>query len=604
MMISDNKRNIESAAEAFSGTDTSTVPPEPSSTTTSDDSRFIMLLMQQLRHIRSAAVVAERICADYDKFGSNIVEDDVSKCIGAQSPRVPNVPAVGGFFLPLGPGKQLKHPDMDNNIRPETPAGSPRLLTQSPEPVLPPQVTVVDVISDSESAPGFGQVSVARMSCMTTDFLKKEMVTTEAEPEPKGAWQMRAGAMVKSYPFDCFFMVMVVCNSVFIAVQVDFQTRYPKAPTQLDQYIVSVLFGVIFTVELVARIISEGGRFCFGSPNMAWHWFDSFFVGMSWMEAVVGAIAISRPEAELLDHNLSSARIFRMVRMSRLLRVIRMARAIRIVTSLKTLVLSIAYTMKVAGGALVLLFMNITVFALLLTSAVAEYKASLPAGAMVDADLDAFWGRLHVSMLTLFEISANGLDSHAALSPLFQVGGFWVFMFLVYVIGTVFCMLNVITGLFCECSIQAARKCQDVAIEEILANRDDYVRDARKLFSTFDKDESGLVAAEDLMMGVLNPRSAAFFEFLDVRVCDAYELVRLASEGGSTKFEFDDFVEALLRLKGSARAIDIERVMREQQSTRDTIMGALQSLGAIVEGNTESTRNAIVVRTEMQGLTS
>eukprot|EP00927_Polykrikos_kofoidii_P009155 TRINITY_DN13800_c0_g1_i2.p1 TRINITY_DN13800_c0_g1~~TRINITY_DN13800_c0_g1_i2.p1 ORF type:complete len:571 (+),score=88.12 TRINITY_DN13800_c0_g1_i2:78-1790(+) len=570
MMISDNKRNIESAAEAFSGTDTSTVPPEPSSTTTSDDSRFIMLLMQQLRHIRSAAVVAERICADYDKFGSNIVEDDVSKCIGAQSPRVPNVPAVGGFFLPLGPGKQLKHPDMDNNIRPETPAGSPRLLTQSPEPVLPPQVTVVDVISDSESAPGFGQVSVARMSCMTTDFLKKEMVTTEAEPEPKGAWQMRAGAMVKSYPFDCFFMVMVVCNSVFIAVQVDFQTRYPKAPTQLDQYIVSVLFGVIFTVELVARIISEGGRFCFGSPNMAWHWFDSFFVGMSWMEAVVGAIAISRPEAELLDHNLSSARIFRMVRMSRLLRVIRMARAIRIVTSLKTLVLSIAYTMKVAGGALVLLFMNITVFALLLTSAVAEYKASLPAGAMVDADLDAFWGRLHVSMLTLFEISANGLDSHAALSPLFQ----------------------------------AARKCQDVAIEEILANRDDYVRDARKLFSTFDKDESGLVAAEDLMMGVLNPRSAAFFEFLDVRVCDAYELVRLASEGGSTKFEFDDFVEALLRLKGSARAIDIERVMREQQSTRDTIMGALQSLGAIVEGNTESTRNAIVVRTEMQGLTS
>eukprot|EP00927_Polykrikos_kofoidii_P000528 TRINITY_DN1018_c0_g1_i6.p1 TRINITY_DN1018_c0_g1~~TRINITY_DN1018_c0_g1_i6.p1 ORF type:complete len:602 (-),score=89.89 TRINITY_DN1018_c0_g1_i6:78-1883(-) len=583
MPTSEGHCDVPLTPRAFGGTG-SLIAPIRTTAPNAGDSKLIVMLTEQLRIIRSSLVSAEQICDHYEKFGLDVVEGNTVERIAAQAPPVPGG-VVPSFFSPALTSvvdydmfKTPRHVPNVSDVIDDKPPEPPRLLMQ-PEHGNPRQVSSDDVIPRSESS--FSQL--APKCAMSADIRMAERAQhAECLKPPKESLQMRAKALVAAIQYDAFFTLMVACNCVFIGVQVDFQTVQPTAPPQLDQYIISFIFAVIFTVELIPHIIAEQTHFCIRSPNRAWELFDSFLVVTSWIEIIVDTMVMNQQGSEMLQHNFSSARILRVVRISRLLRVVRVARVIRVVTSLRTLVLSVAYTIKVVVWALVLLCMNVTVFALLLTQAVADYKASIPPGSPPDIHLDTYWGRLHLSMLTLFEISSGGLDWHNALVPLYKVGAFWTFVFLLYVVVTVFCVLNVITGVFCESSIEAAKKCQDVAIDEILADREAYIRDAKKLFNSIDRDESGLIAVEDLLSEVLCPRSAAFFEFLGVRVCDAYELVSLVCEDDTVGIQFDDFIEAMLRLKGNARAIDIEKVLREERTTRTAIMEALTSLGAVM----------------------
>ena len=251
---------------------------------------------------------------------------------------------------------------------------------------------------------------------------------------------------------------------------------------QMDQYIVLFVFAVIFPTELLLQINSEGKLFGFHSTNWAWHWFDFVLVVISWFEVVADTMTLNNQNPDMLKHSISGVCVFRVLRIARLFKMIRVLQVTRVMASLKWFVLSLLHTTQVVVWALLLLSINVTVFAMFLTQTVSDYKAALPEQAQADAALNEFWGRLHSSMLILFEISAGGIEWHTTLVPLFRVGCIWVLVFLLYVVMTVFCMLNVTTGVFCESSMAAAKKCQDVTVDEILSDSEAYIRDVKKLF--------------------------------------------------------------------------------------------------------------------------
>merc|ERR1712187_673898 len=95
---------------------------------------------------------------------------------------------------------------------------------------------------------------------------------------------------------------------------------------------------------------------------------------------------------------------FNVLRILRLLRVVRLIRAVRFLTELRTLVQSIAGSLKPLFWAAVLLFMLVYVVGICLTQTVHTKRMSLLMDGKERMDaLDLYWGTLIRSMFSLFE---------------------------------------------------------------------------------------------------------------------------------------------------------------------------------------------------------
>merc|ERR1712178_579657 len=76
------------------------------------------------------------------------------------------------------------------------------------------------------------------------------------------------------------------------------------------------------------------------------------------------------------------------------------------------------------------------------------------------------------------------------------------------------------------------------------------------------------------------PKLVAFFEALDLQVDDAWTLFKLLDSHESGLVEVEEFVEGCPRLRGSARSLDIARMMYENR----WIMNKLTKLAADTYG--------------------
>merc|ERR1712176_111513 len=71
--------------------------------------------------------------------------------------------------------------------------------------------------------------------------------------------------------------------------------------------------------------------------------------------------------------------------------------------------------------------------------------------------LAEYYGSLSTSMLVLFQAISNGTDWRECMEPLVRFCSPWLgLMFIMYVVFTLFGMLNVITAVFVESAVQAA----------------------------------------------------------------------------------------------------------------------------------------------------
>merc|ERR1739848_867593 len=158
-------------------------------------------------------------------------------------------------------------------------------------------------------------------------------------------------------------------------------------------------------------------------------------------------------------------RLLRTLRTARLLRTLRVLRLVRFVRALRTLVHSILNTLKNLVWAMLLLTIIIFLYSMFIAQAVSthlvEKAPSIDASCDdyfqdTDFKLELMMGSLSKTMLTLFKSVSGGMNWELAAYPLAEVGDFWVFVFVSYIVFVVFAVLNVVTGVFCHSAIQSA----------------------------------------------------------------------------------------------------------------------------------------------------
>ena len=260
--------------------------------------------------------------------------------------------------------------------------------------------------------------------------------------------------------------------------------------------------------------------------------------------------------------SLSNLRVIRIVRITRLVRLTRIARITRFIKALRTLVSSIVFTLKSLVWALVLLFLIMYGFGIVFTQAAVLYARDNADTAPADT-LDAiqlYWADLYSSILTLFMSIAGGISWEVALRPMMDISPFsaaWSFSSCTSRLSglsaavlhstelnrgqtrrakafSLFAVLNVVTGETwrgkrCDTALRSSVRarsrvhkaimwlkwlrldmpCEDLIMQNIIANKEAHIQKVKSLFTNLDADDSGYISLKELEEN-MNKKSAAW----------------------------------------------------------------------------------------------
>ncbi|CAJ1414224.1 unnamed protein product, partial [Effrenium voratum] len=264
--------------------------------------------------------------------------------------------------------------------------------------------------------------------------------------DPEMSLRDVAAAMVESSVFSHFVALLIVANVVLLGVEVDLTSAVgvndaPRWCGPLNGAIVG-----IFVLETLLKFFAYGCHGYWCGPDSAWNIFDFVIIAVSVLEVILDVVA------QMLNPSVNAGqlRMMRTVRLARALRGMRVVRLFRYVSALRTLVLSIISTMGSLLWTLALLVILFYSFGVVLTQLVVDFCrfSGIDAGADPNAppicpeELGMYWSSVSESMLTLFMAISGGLSWSEAMRPLRKVSGLAVFFVLLYVVITVFAVLN------------------------------------------------------------------------------------------------------------------------------------------------------------------
>ncbi|CAK9033402.1 unnamed protein product [Durusdinium trenchii] len=293
----------------------------------------------------------------------------------------------------------------------------------------------------------------------------------------------------------------------------------------------------------------------------------------------------------------------RFVRVARTLRGVRVIRLLRYIGSLRTIVarwsirwlsgrsgvvflslmFSIVSTLGSLFWTLILLLMLWYCFsaawsmhrvsAVIITQSVADYCRL---NFLLDNN-DTHWSSVAESMLTLFlaitgpvptRRSRGGLSWSDALFPLRSVGFTPFISLCVYIVITVFAVLNVVTGVFCNTAIESAGADREIAIMKQMKKLDQQMETLREIFEEIDIDCSSQINLAELKDALRSAKLRTFMNSLGISTEDVWTLFMTVDTDGSGEISLDEFVHGCMQLQGPAKGLQVARMSYENTVMR------------------------------------
>eukprot|EP00929_Paragymnodinium_shiwhaense_P118801 TRINITY_DN90707_c0_g1_i1.p1 TRINITY_DN90707_c0_g1~~TRINITY_DN90707_c0_g1_i1.p1 ORF type:complete len:1011 (+),score=253.99 TRINITY_DN90707_c0_g1_i1:137-3169(+) len=381
----------------------------------------------------------------------------------------------------------------------------------------------------------------------------------EAEKNPDGIfsrideylWDQVAN-VVLAPGFDYCSAFMIVMNAFLVGMQTDYVANNIGRPTPTLFRIFDVMFCVVFTTELMLR--SYILRMCFFRlPDWKWNVFDTILVLMQLVEEGIAFWVASQPEAgdDVLQEGGGPSLNFsfmRVLRILRLIRIVRLFRVLRVVSELRTIVASIIGCMRPLVSAMVLLVLMMYVVGVFFTQAVSQHMEENK-GFAVDRELEAHFGSLSRSMFSLYQAILGGIDWGDMANPLVSnLSAVYGLLFALYIAFACLAMMNVMTGVFVEAALNIAKKDEDSYM----------VNHLRMLLKVTDQDDNGVISWNEFADQLDNPSMIEYFKCIDVDIGEARSLFNILDQEETGYIPCDSFVNGCLRLRGPARALDLE----------------------------------------------
>jgi len=360
-----------------------------------------------------------------------------------------------------------------------------------------------------------------------------------------------AANVIETRSFEGFTSSCVVLNAISIGIQADYAMHHIHDKDLLVFEIVDYMFTVIFTLELILRIIAAGWAFlACSNKDFQWNVVDTLLVGCSLFEILANSLNI----------DLISVSFIRALRLLRLVRIMRMLRVFRFFKDLRLMVVGILASIRPLFWCLVLLFLVMYVFAVGLMQIVVHNYLRLPGE--VQEELTEYFGSLPQSIYTLFLCISGGIDWQDAANPLMEVSWLLVFALTVYVAFCTMCVLNIVTGIFVDNASQMSAKDEDLMLMEEIEKRKAWIQQVKEFFEQADEDGTGELTWEEFSLQLQDLRVQRCLEKLgiDVNATSHESIFQQFDFDGSGTIAIGEFTTSLMRFHGAARSMDIAEV--------------------------------------------
>merc|ERR1712190_567509 len=159
------------------------------------------------------------------------------------------------------------------------------------------------------------------------------------------------------------------------------------------------------------------------------------------------------------DTGNSNLSFMRIIRMLRIVRIMRLVRILRFVQELRTMVLSIAGSMRSLLWTLMLLLLMMYVLSVFLTQMIVQRGEDDPSILDMNGSLYQYFNSVPRSVLSLYQSMTGGTDWNEVLEPLETHISPWLsILFSIYIAFAVLAMMNVVTGVFVESALLTAKE--------------------------------------------------------------------------------------------------------------------------------------------------
>jgi len=370
--------------------------------------------------------------------------------------------------------------------------------------------------------------------------------------------------IVGSKRFSVLVVLLIVLNAIFTAVVCDHGVKTAFSEHEkiseggsvgissakvVWHEIANTAFTAVFTVELLMRLFGLEFAFWIGT-DWKWNLMDFALVVTSMMEIAMAASKI----------NVNYVRLFRLLRILRSLRVIRVLRFFR---ELRLILLSVLNAIVPLMWSIAFISMVIFVFGVVAVQGVTEFLETAPRSDPSVDRMRLYFADLPVAIVTLFAAATGGINWFELSELLLRSSQLYRVLFLFYIVMMFLMILNIITGLFVNEAVERAQQDRDLMVQAEEQRILGAVAELKQLFVDLDVNNSGSITLQEFLEVTKNRTLKTAFATLGLDVLDAARLFSLLDVDGSQVLELDEFVVGCMAMKGNAKAVDVEMLMKE-----------------------------------------
>jgi len=231
-----------------------------------------------------------------------------------------------------------------------------------------------------------------------------------------------------------------------------------------------------------------------------------------------------------------------------------------------------------------LLFLFMYVIGVMMINGVATYinNAAGMASSAAEAeaaiqDLDAlksFYGSFGNVILTLFRAVSGG-DWAIFAEPLQQTGWFYGALWIPYMGFVLYGLLNIVTGIFVDCTMKTAQSDHAIAAIEQLQKEEQLTELLSKVFGHLDHDGTGRLTEMEFDLLVTDAEVLAYLASIGIDRPSARRLFKTLDHDGTGMLTLDQIVTGCFTIKGDAKAVDMLAVLQHMRKV-DRMLAGMQ----------------------------
>lgn len=384
--------------------------------------------------------------------------------------------------------------------------------------------------------------------------------------------------LVTSRSFMYVMMAVILLNLILLGIEVELSAAAPLSEQRkLFFFGSNIVIVFVYALEMILKLFAFGCTGFFLGTDRAWNMFDFSITTLSVIESMGDIVTTASANVES-----SFFRVVRFVRLARALRGIRVIRLIHYVGALRTLVFAIASTAGSLVWTLLLLILIFYIFGVIFAQIVVD-NCVLHGQTCDNENLALYWNGVGTSMVTLFMVVSGGVNWEDIYRPLREISSIAVVGLVIYIIISVFAILNVVTGVFCNTAIESAHADRDIAIMKQLVKKRNQVSALKEIFQEIDQNKAEVVNILDLKAALDGKKLSSFMESLGINTEDIWTLFMIIDADESGEITIDEFVSGCMQLHGPAKSLQLAKMSFENKVTRQEIKRLSKQVAAIVK---------------------